>query len=217
MNKNQELEEFVLHILSTTGAVLTNGHFVYTSGLHGDAYVNKDRIYPHTSAVRQLCELLAQYFRREGVTYDVVVGPALGGIILSQWTAYFSPFGSEGTEVLAVYAEKDGKQFLLGRGYDEFVQGKRVLVVEDVVTTGGSARKVAELVTELGGTVVAIGALCNRGGVTAEELGVPLFFALINFTLETWSEQECPLCKEEAPINTDVGKGREFLARKARE
>ena len=100
--------------------------------------------------------------------------------------------------------------------YGIFAGVWRVLVVEDILTTGGSVKKVIEATRAIGGEVVGLGVLCNRGGITSHDVGdVPKLFALVNVTLESWTEAECPLCAKGIPINTDVGKGRDFLARKA--
>ena len=91
----------------------------------------------------------------------------------------------------------------------------RILVVDDILTTGGSVRKVVETTRSFGGNVVAVGVLCNRGGIKPEDVGgVPRLFALVNVKLDAWDEMDCPLCASGVPVNTDVGKGREFLARK---
>src|SRR3989338_5249993 len=130
-----------IDILKKVGAVLSDSHFVGTSGLHFDTYVNKDFLYPHTKEISQICRMFAEKFKDSNI--EVVVGPALGGIILSQWTAYHL---SEicGREVLAVYTEKspDSGQ-IFTRGYENYVKGRRVLIVEDVITTGGSLLKSA--------------------------------------------------------------------------
>ena len=210
-------EKRALEILNEAGAVMTNSHFVYASGRHGRVYVNKDAVYPHTAQTSRLCAEIAKRFQDDDV--EVVIAPAIGGVILSQWTAWHLTELPRGREVLGVYAEKaEGDTFVIKRGYDRLIAGKNVLVVEDVLTTGGSARKVIEVTRAFGGEVVGLGALCNRGGVTPEDLGgVPKLHALVNVTLDTWSEEECLRngpCSEGVPINIDVGKGREFLARK---
>ncbi len=147
---------------------------------------------------------------------DVVVGPVLGGIVLSQWVAYHLNERRTVSETLAVYAEKEGdgpgKKFFFGRGYDKHISGKNVLVVEDVLTTGGSARQVIELVREHSGQVIGLSALCNRGNVQPKEVGGVPVSALIAITLQTYAEEECPFCQQHVPINTIVGKGRAFLA-----
>jgi orotate phosphoribosyltransferase len=140
----------LLKLLAEAGALVTQSHIVYTSGKHGDSYVNKDAIYPHTSLTAKLCEKIAENFLSEAI--DVVVSPAVGAIILSQWTSHFLSALSP-KEVLAVYAEKDGAGFVIKRGYEKLLPQRRVLVVEDVLTTGGSVKKVVEVCRTLGGTV----------------------------------------------------------------
>lgn len=207
-------EQDVLQLLGNVGAVIKDSHIVYTSGKHGTAYVNKDAVYPHTKETSDLCRAIAEQFAGDGV--DVVVAPAIGGVILSQWTAHHL---SEitGAEVLGVYAEKtENDAFVIKRGYDKIVAGKNVLVVEDVLTTGGSVKKVIETVRALGGNVIGLGVLCNRGGITPSDVSnPPSLFALVNVKLDSWDEADCPLCAQNVPINTDVGKGREYLAKKA--
>lgn len=228
-------EQKVLQVLEKVGAIIIDTHVVCASWRHGCVYVNKDAIYPHVSLIADLCgEMVAPfYILRIGVDFDTVAGPEKGGIILSQWIAYNSAhIREQGKEIYAVYAEKEAvaipdpegkgrrcfaetERFVFNRGYEEFVRGKRVLVVEDVTTTGGSVKKVVEAVRAVGGEVVGVSVLCNRGGVTRKDIGdVPILTALFNMQLKTWDEKNCPMCKRGVPINTDVGKGREFLARK---
>lgn len=190
-------------ILEESGALLRDSHVVYTSGLHGAAYVNKDAVYPHTGRVAELCRLLAEATR--ALEPEVVCGPALGGIILAQWTGHH-------LGVPAVYVEKTDGAMLLRRGYDRLVAGRRVLVVEDVLNTGGSAAEAVAAVRRAGGTPIGVAALCNRGGVTAATLGVPVLVALVTLDLAAWPAHECPLCRDRVPVDTSVGKGREFLA-----
>ena len=209
MNQQQ-----IMNILTDAQVIVTDGHFVYTSGKHGPAYFNKDAIYPHTEKTSQLCHELALRLRHVNIFgIDVVIGPALGGIILSQWVAHhLSKMRQQ--EVLAVYAEKtENGIFIIKRGYDRLIKNKNVLVVEDVLTTGGSARGVVAATREAGGKVVGMGVLCNRGDVTAENVGdVPRLLALVKIQLDAWEPAGCPLCKKGVPINRDAGKGREFLA-----
>jgi orotate phosphoribosyltransferase len=195
-------------ILAECGAVIRDSHVVYTSGRHGSAYVNKDAVYPHTERVRELCGLLAEAGR--GLGAEVVCGPAMGGIILAQWTGHH-------LGLPAVYAEKAPEGgMVLRRGYDALVRGRRVLVVEDVVNTGGSLADTIRAVRAAGGTVAGAVALCNRGGVDAAALDVPALHALLELSLESWPAEECPLCRRGVPVDTSVGKGREFLARERR-
>lgn len=105
--------------------------------------------------------------------------------------------------------------FVFKRGYDEVVRGKRTLIVEDILNTGGSVAGVVKLVRETGGEVVGVAALCNRGGVTAASLEVPELHVLLSVQMDRYPEASCPLCAQGRPVNTRVGKGADFLARKA--
>lgn len=218
-------EKDILKIFKETKAIV-KGHFVYTSGRHGFLYFNKDAIYPYTEKISALCRVIAKYFYLKGIDIDVIAGPAIGGVVLSQWVAHhYNSFAS--SDVKAVFAEeekiriagvKEKKlqlhtgRLVFSRGYDKLIPGKKVLVVEDILTTGGSAKKVVETVRALDGEVVGLGVLCNRGNVKAEDVGgVPEIFSLINIPMESWEENNCPLCAENLPINTEVGKGREYL------
>jgi orotate phosphoribosyltransferase len=207
-------EQEVLQVLGKVGAVIADSHIVYTSGKHGTAYVNKDAVYPHTAETSHLCRAIAERFADDNV--QVVIAPAIGGVILSQWTAHHLT-EMNGHEVLGVYAEKseDGGAFVIKRGYDKLIAGKNVLVVEDVLTTGSSAKKVVEATRAIGGKVVGLGVLCNRGGITPQDVAdVPKLTVLVNVTLDAWDEAACPLCQRNVPVNKDVGKGHEFIARK---
>ena len=221
------MEEF-----EAVGAVIKDDHFVYTSGLHGNAYVNKDAIYPHTELTSEACRAIAGAFRT--LKYDVVAGPAMGGIILSQWVSYHANWlrclGREKEQMkdqltVAVYGEKienidllDGKKVTEGfgfhRGYRELVKGKRVLIVEDVLNTGGSVKMMVDAVQMAGGIVIGVGCLCNRGKVTDEDLGVPLLYNLTTVDFRSWPEEDCSLCRRGRPINMEIGKGKDFVARK---
>lgn len=213
-NQTSHREKTVRQILLDTGAFLIDSHFVLSSGKHTDSYVNKDAVYPHTEQTRELCRMWAKDFSESGT--EVVLGPQLGAIVLANNTA------SEltritGREVLAIPAEKDGEDFKLGRGYGELVKGrKRVLVVEDVVTTGKSVKKVIDLVRRHGGEVIGAGILCNRGGVEPQNIGVEEIDVLLNLNLPSWTSDECVPCKEGIPIDTRVGHGRKYLEKKAR-
>jgi orotate phosphoribosyltransferase len=206
----------IMQILADIRAIITDSHFVYSSGRHSSVYINKDALYMHTKVISSLCQIMARPYNADQI--DIVVGPVLGGIVLSQWVTHHLNATRSSGETLAVYAEKEGegadRKFFFYREYDKHIPGKNVLVVEDVLTTGGSARQVIELVRMHGGNVVGLSALCNRGGVQPENVGGIPIHTLITITLETFSEAECPFCKRQIPINTDLGKGRIFLAKR---
>jgi orotate phosphoribosyltransferase len=210
----------VIAILKKTQAVLTDGHFVYTSGKHGSVYVNKDAVYPHTAETSKIGKLFAEKFKNKKI--EVVVAPAVGGTILSTWTAYHLSRLTK-KEVLSVYTEKDKgtsasaveSEQIFKRGYDKLVKGKRVLVIEDLTTTGISVKKVVDEVKKAGGKVVAICVMINRDpkNVTSAVVGGP-FSALGVLKAEAFDEKNCPLCKKGVPINTNVGHGRKYLESK---
>lgn len=203
--------KYVLADLEHTGALLTGDHFVYVSSRHGSAYVNKNALYPHTQIVERFCAEMAH--RCLDLDVEIVVGAATGGIILSHCVA--RNLSTSRQEVLCAYAEPESVVLYLKRGYDTLVGGKNVLIVEDILNTGSTAQKLMDAVRRAHGNVVGVAAICNRGNVTAEDIdaeGVP-FFALADLQLESWREEECPLCAASIPINATVGHGRAYLTR----
>ena len=202
----------IVTILKQVGAVITDSHFVYTSGKHGSVYINKDTLYPHTRLASRVGNMIAQKFATRAV--DVVAGPALGGIILSQWTAFHLSRIKQ-KNILGVYTEKDdqGHQ-IFRRGYDQLVKGKKVLVVEDLTTTGGSVAQVVASVTAAGGRVTGVCVMVNRDPrVTSKVVGAP-FTALGVIQADAFDATDCPLCQNHIPIDIQVGHGRQFLAQK---
>lgn len=200
----------VVEILKRLGAVITDDHFVYTSGKHGEVYINKDALYPHPRETATIGRLFAE--RHAQLDIDVVAAPALGGIILSTWTAYYLS-ELKGREILGVYAEKmPDKSMAFTRGYDKLIAGKNVLVIEDLATTGGSLKKVVDLVRKTGGYVAAACVMVNRNPaeVTAETIGAP-FSALGELKADAWDERELPEHIRKRPVNTSVGHGRKYL------
>lgn len=207
-------EAEVLDVLERVGAFRA-GHFVFTSGRHGDKYINKDALYPFTKETSQLCRAMADLFK--DLRVDAVVGPAVGAAILSQWTAHhLSDFLKQ--DVAAVYADKDGQGgFVVRRGYDRIISGHNIVIVEDLMTTGGSVKKTIEAARAVGANVVGVTAIANRGGVKPADLGLNgevRFKPLLDVHLESWGETECPMCARNVPVSLDVGHGKEYLAKK---
>jgi len=192
----------VLAELEKIGAVFTGKHFIYVSGKHGTGYINMDIMFPHVGLVAELCKELTAPFKDQ---FDVIAAPATGGIELGVLSAFVS--GTPG-----VWADKDGDGgFVFERaGFIEQVKGKRVLVVEDLLTTGGSVEKVCREVEKVGGTVIGVSVVCNRGGVTAEQLSVPRLatLATVNFTAS--EAVDCDACANVVPIVEDMGHGDEY-------
>lgn len=203
------------NILESVGAFVRDDHFVYSSGLHGDTYVNKDALYIHTQQTRDMCEDLAGQFADKKIR--VVVGPVLGGIILSHLVAdqlmqnsAWHMSNKSAREVFSVYAEKDGAGgFVFNRGYDKIVKGRKVLIVEDVITTGGTTKKVIELVNKTGGKIVGVGCLVDRSG-KKNPLGKDVKMkSLITLNIPLFGQSDCPMCKNKIPVNNKLGKGKE--------
>ncbi len=203
----------IVLMLKQVGAIITDSHIVYTSGKHGSVYVNKDALYPHTALSSEVGEMFAQ--KNKDLDIDTVVAPALGGIILSQWTAYHLS-KLKGKEIFGVYTEKDSeKNQVFTRGYDRFITGKRVLVIEDLTNTGGSVLKVVNSVRAAGGTVAAVSVMVNRSPDVVNEamMGAP-FSALGILRAEAFDESLCPLCASGVPINTTIGHGKKYMESK---
>ena len=200
----------IVSLLKSLHAVYTDDHFVYTSGMHGEVYINKDALYPHPEAVSQVGEMFAAL--AADLEVDTVAAPALGGIILSTWTAYHLT-KRKGKEIVGVYAEKmPDKSMAFTRGYDSLIKGRKVLVIEDLTTTGGSVKKVVDLVRETGGEVVKVLVMINRNPEVVNEssIGAP-FAALGEIRAEAWSQEELPERIKARPINTKVGHGKKWL------
>lgn len=215
--------ELVLALMRRVGALIENDHFVYTGGTHGADYVHKEAIFQKPRAGYAIGNEIAT--RLVGCKAQIVVAPALGAIPLGQWVAFqmtriLHEFG-EYEEVLFAFAERrdvEGMEFEFRRCQQDVISGKRVLVVEDTLNSGASARGVVRAVRAAGGEVVGVGAICNRGKVTAHDLdNVPLLVSLIELETQTWDEESCPMCKQGIPVNTEFGHGRAFVERKRKE
>ncbi len=208
--------EQALRLFKEAGALL-EGHFVGTSGRHLEHYVNKDALYVSPYTISTICRLVAQMIAELGLGIDVVLGPACGGIVLSQWTAFHLSEIVGGDEVHAVFADKNNDGTLvLKRGYDRIVKGSRVLVTEDILNTGKSTRRSVDLVTKHGGFIIGVSALWNRSSKNVLDLGLGTkLYPLIEQSLPSWAatpQDPCPLCDALVPINTEFGHGRKYLA-----
>ncbi|MBE3588937.1 MAG: orotate phosphoribosyltransferase [Thermoanaerobacteraceae bacterium] len=178
----------ILRIFSQTGAMLT-GHFLLTSGRHSDRYFQCARVLQYPRHAELLCSELARQWGEGIKGVDVVIGPALGGILVAYEVA-------RSLGVRNIFAERENGVMTLRRGFNLSPQEK-VLVVEDVVTTGGSVREVINLVRERGAQVVGAAALVDRSNGTVD-LGVP-FRALLIVPAVSYSPEECPLCRQGIP------------------
>lgn len=174
--------EQVLDIYKKTGALLT-GHFLLSSGLHSEQYLQSALVLQQPDVATSLCAALAKHFK--GSDIEVVIAPALGGVFVSHETA-------RALGVRALFAERVNGELTLRRGFT-IKPGERVLVVEDVITTGKSTKETIALVEKTGGVVVAAASLVDRSGGKAE-LGVP-YKSLVTLTVPSYAAEACPLCK----------------------
>jgi orotate phosphoribosyltransferase len=144
---------------------------------------------------------------------DVVAAPAVGGIILAGFTAAAldRPNDQPWEKAKAVWADKQGDGFGFERaGFRDVLEESEVLVVEDLLTTGGSVKKVCDQIAYCGGNVSGVSVIVNRGGITAEQLGVPRLESLAQVSFSAVDEAECELCVNHVPIVEDIGHGGEF-------
>jgi orotate phosphoribosyltransferase len=183
-------------ILRSVGALHT-GHFLLTSGLHSDQYVQGQRLLQYPRYASILAERVAEQIFQAGLKPTVVIGPALGAI---HWEVFLGTALDKLSDepIRAMFAERAGEagqdpnSFVLRRGM-ELQDTDQVIVVEDVCTTGGSAKKVVELVRALGSNPIAVGSIVDRSGGTID-FGLQ-FFKLVTLSLATYAEADCPMCK----------------------
>lgn len=181
--------EEILSIFKKTGAMLT-GHFALTSGRHSDRYFQCARVLEYPRYCELLCrELVRKWGDGELAGVETVIGPALGGILVSYEVARV--LGAR-----SLFTERENGIMTLRRGFT-LSPGERVLVVEDVITTGGSVREVIAVAREAGAQVAGVAVLVDRSNGNAN-LDVPLR-ALLTIPVVTYSPEECPLCREGIP------------------
>jgi orotate phosphoribosyltransferase len=181
-----QTEDEILNLFRSHGALL-DGHFLLSSGLHSETYLQCALVLQHPDIATELCFKLGGHFRSEKA--DLVIAPALGGIIVAHEVA-------KALGVRAMFAERVEGKLVLRRGFS-INPGEKAIVVEDVVTTGGSTKETMKVVTDAGGVVIAAGSLIDRSGGTAD-LGVP-YKSLVTLSIATYHPKECPLCKKGVP------------------
>ncbi len=170
---------------------LLEGHFILSSGLHSDRYMQSALLLQHPKVAEDMGKRIAEKFSGK---VDTVVSPAIGGLVIGQEVAR-----AKGTR--AIFSEKDdqGKP-VLRRGF-ELSKGEKVLVVEDVITTGLSTNEVISLVEKSGAELVGVGSVVNRSGgenATLAKWGKPVH-SLLNLKVESWKPEDCALCKKGVP------------------
>jgi orotate phosphoribosyltransferase len=188
----------VEQIYKDAGALL-EGHFVLSSGNHSNRYLQSAKVLEDPKRAQMLAEELAEQIRSSGLPVDTVCAPALGGVLAGYELA-------RALGVRSIFVERKGGTMELRRGF-EVRSGERILVCEDIITTGGSAMEAAEVLGELGADVIGFAALANRGFCQRQGTildakpecklprEVPLF-ALADFTFEMYPPESCPMCAE---------------------
>ena len=186
--------------------LIHEGHFVYASGKHGSRYIDKMSLLQDDFQVNKICREIAERFRHDRI--DVVIGPERGGAIMQKHVArYLTLKTGRYTSGLPVHKDLSGTKFAIDPEHVPSVRGRNVLIVDDIVTTGGSLRSVVEAVTAVNGIVAGIGAICNRTGVEKKDVGnPPKFIAIAYLHLDSWNKDECPLCQLRIPITPAPGK-----------
>jgi orotate phosphoribosyltransferase len=174
-------ERQTLELYEKTGALM-RGHFRLTSGLHSDVYLQSALVLQYPEHAAALGSALAEPFRADGV--QTVLAPAIGGILVAHEVA-------RALGVRALFTEREGGLMRLRRGFT-LAAAERCLVVEDVITTGGSTREVVACVEAHSGSVVGVGSLIDRSGGAAAFTVKRTALATVNAT--TWPPEACPLC-----------------------
>ena len=178
---------------------LLEGHFKLSSGNHSQFYLQSAKVLEDPKTAKLLAEALASEIKKSGVEIDTVCAPALGGLIAGFALA-------TALDKRSIFAERVNGEMTIRRGF-EIKQGEKVLICEDIITTGGSALEAAKVVKDMGGEIVAFAALANRGFCHRENSDIKTkpncklpqdipFFALEDFTFEIYTPDECPMCKE---------------------
>jgi len=178
---------------------LLEGHFKLSSGNHSQFYLQSAKVLEDPKTAKLLADALAAQIKESGLEVDTVCAPALGGLIAGFALA-------QALDVRYIFAERVDGEMNIRRGF-EVKKGERVLMCEDIITTGGSAMEAASVVKSLGGEIVGVAALANRGFCKRENSSAQTkancklpqdipFFALEDFTFEMYSPDECPLCKD---------------------
>lgn len=180
----------VLSIFTDTGALL-EGHFLLTSGLHSNQYFQCAKVLQYPDHCESVCRVIADHFRTHRV--DVVVAPAMGGIVVAQ------EVGRQ-LGVRTIFAERKEGVMQIRRGF-AIAAGERVLVCEDVVTTGGSVQEVINLVLERRGVLIGVACIVDRSGGTVRFDRAPeALVSVLRMNAVTYKPDTCPLCAQGIPV-----------------
>jgi orotate phosphoribosyltransferase len=179
----------ILDALTDSGAIRT-GHFQLTSGLHSDTYVQCARVLEYPDITTKLAEEMAARLPKD-LSPDLVIAPAVGGIIIGFAVA-------QALNLRFVFSERQEGKMVLRRAF-HIPKNARVLIVEDVVTTGGSVQEVVDIVEAAGATVAGVSSLIDRGGELAFDTA---YYPLLPMKVESWDPTECTQCAEGTPLDS---------------
>lgn len=212
-----DLEEDALGILQKVGAWHENGHFVLASGSHSSNYVDKRALLKDPQQVIKMCLLLRELDLLNKTNIDIVMGPADGATTLAFTLAYLLGQIQERVVLTAsprkvrTY-DSEGKfteAFEFNPANQEMIKGAKILLVEDVITTGRSLGELGKLIKMYGGKIIAVRAIWRRDTlIEGKEIGLPPILSLIKRNLPSWPADECELCQGGIPISEIYGKGK---------
>lgn len=183
MNQPQLMDDAAIEAILQESGALLEGHFLLTSGRHSNRYIEKFRLLEQPGLTSRLCAEIARRFADDNI--ECVIGPVTGGIILA-----FEVARHLGCRAFYAERAKDGNGFELRRGFT-MRPGEKVLVVEDIVTTGGSVRQVVETVRKAGAEVVGVALLVDRSGGNAD-FGAERVEPLLRMNIQSWAADEVP-------------------------
>jgi orotate phosphoribosyltransferase len=180
-------EKEIEKLLSNCGAFL-KGHFLLSSGQHSEDYIEKIKIIHEPDKVQKICSELADKFKN--FNFDVVISPAMGGIVLGYEVAKIS-------EKKFIFTQRENNKMTIRNGF-ELHPDEKVLIIEDVMTTGRSVFEVIDCIKEKGARIIGIGLIVDRSGGKVD-FGYPTK-TLLKMDIKTYLPEECPLCKRGIPL-----------------
>jgi orotate phosphoribosyltransferase len=178
----------MLDVFKATGALL-DGHFKLTSGRHSNAYFQCAKVLQHPEHLTTVCASIAEHFADKGI--ETVISPAIGGIVVG------TEVGRQ-LNVKTIFAERKDGAMTIRRGFS-LEPGERVLVIEDVITTGGSVAEVIALINAAGASLVGVGSVVDRSNGRVKLADDQ--FSVLSMEVISYAPEECPLCKEGLPID----------------
>ncbi len=194
MHASNHLNETgLVELLKQTGVIM-EGHFLLTSGRHSGRFLQCSQLLQYPQHAEKVCRMMAEPFKDKQI--NTVIGPAMGGVILSYETA--RALGAR-----ALFAERTAEGTMAFRRGFQVAAGEKVLVVEDAITTGGSVQKVLDLLKQTGVEVAGVSIMIDRTSGKVD-FGVPMQ-ALLSMEIESYEPAECPLCREGVPLEKPKG------------